>query len=396
MCKYFLTIVLFFAVQTGCFAQNGITFLYINGSNNNTKRMERWYERGVINLHPYLKKEFENNQLVKQHLLKNGEYKINEKPFIFFWGYRSSKDLSFVEKNLAISKGFSPWLAYVIRYSITKFLHDAIWVEKFHNMHPILNELHSNILSEYSKGNKVVLYGYSAGSFVTYEYLLTREPYINALDFFKHFSIAKEKLDFIVNHPVNNTCMEALGKDLAVFSATGHIIPNDYNQEQFEKNYLDLNNLTDKYCTPYGAVRGIVNFASPLVLFYSDISDPEYQLTYYNRLLFKYIIENDMFWLTVNYREDPLGFPGGRNLTIGEIENAAKLNINPNKGFIYDLSNSRSHRTVFLTHTSYWSTRRNFSKAVVKAYEYGYKNLYDDTMKPKAVKKYEKKFHIMP
>lgn len=66
---------------------------------------------------------------------------------------------------------------------------------------------------------------------------------------------------------------------------------------------------TEKVCSPKGAVRGVVNFASPLVLFYSDLADSDYELTYYNKLMLKYIMENGLFMLTVNFREDPLGFP---------------------------------------------------------------------------------------
>lgn len=373
--------------------------MYINGSNNNDHKMKTWYENGVKKLHPYLKKEFETDLQSQKYFLRNNSYQINEDPIIFFWGDKSHPDLTFVEKDLAISKGFSPWLAYQVRSAITHFLHDAIWVQKYHHMGPILDDLQKSIKTEANKGNKVVLFGYSAGSFITYEYLLTRLPYINAVDFFNNVNVTEEERKFVAKHPMKDTCMNALGQELAVFSAAGHIVPNT-DEASFKRNYLQLNEFTDTYCTPRNSVRGIVNFASPLVLFYSDLSDPRYDLTYYNRLLFKYIIENDMFLLTVNFREDPLGFPGGRNLSIEEIEDIAKLNIEPHMGFIYDLSDTPSHKMVFTTHTSYWSERKRFSKAVVKAYVNGYKHEYDDyndNIKPITIKKYEKKLlQIMP
>lgn len=382
-------------IQLNCFAQSGITFLYINGSNNNDARMKNWYETGVKRLHPYLKKEFEKDPLARKYFLKDGKYSINEKPSIFFWGYKSRNDLSFVEKNLAISKGFSSWLAYQIRFALTCFLHDAIWVQKYHNMDSILDDLHEYVKTEVKNGNSVVLYGYSAGSFVTYEYLLSRLPYIKVNEFFKSVKVGKDELDFIAKHPVKNTCMEALGQDLAVFSISGHIIPNQ-NPELFKKNYMNLDSATDKFCAPAGSVKGIVNFASPLVLFYSDLSDPNFELTYYNRLLFKYIIENDMFWITVNYRNDPLGFPGGNNLTIEEIENTTGIDIEPHAGFMYDQSDTWSRNSALATHTSYWATRRIFSKAIVRAYVNGYRHQYDDNFKPKTMRKFQKKFNINP
>lgn len=396
MKKIFLTLFLFFILQLNCFAQTGITFLYINGSNNNDLKMKNWYETGVKRLHPYMKRAFEKDTLSQKYFLRNGQYSINKQPAIFFWGDKSHEDLSFVEKNLAISKSFSTWCAYQIRYFLTCFLHDAIWVQKYHNMSPILNDLHQMVKAESKKGNKVVLYGYSAGSFITYEYLQTRLPYINVIDFFNKVGISDDEKYFISKHPMRNTCMAALGHSrLSIFTATGHILPND-NPDLFKKYYMNLDSYTEDDCVDGNTVKGIVNFASPLVLFFSDLSDPNFELTYYNRLLFKYIIENDMFWLTVNYRSDPLGFPGGRNLTIEEMENATGIDIEPHAGFIYDQSDTWGRNSALATHTSYWSTRKIFSRAVVRAYVNGYRHQYDDNFNSKKVKKYQRKFNIIP
>ena len=43
--------------------------------------------------------------------------------------------------------------------------------------------------------------------------------------------------------------------------------------------------------------------------------------------MLKYIIENGLFFITVNYREDPLGFPSTKNLTIDEMEKLANIEI---------------------------------------------------------------------
>ncbi len=396
MKKIFLTIAVLCMIQTTCLAQTGITFLYINGSNNNDTKMKNWYENGVKKLHPYMKKAFENDVLAKKYFLKNDKYSINNEPRIFYWGDKSHNDLSFVEKNLAISKSFSTWSAYQIRSALTKFLHDAIWIQKYHNMSPVLVDLHEMVRDEAQKGNKVVLYGYSAGSFITYEYLQTRLPYINVVDFFEKVGISDSEKEFVKEHPMKDTCMSAVGDSkLATISAGGHIIPNQ-NPNLFKENYLHLNESTANICIPDKAVKGIVNFASPLVLFYSDLSDPNFDVTYYNRLLFKYIIENDMFWITVNYRADPLGFPGGRNLTIEEMETAANIDIEPHAGFIYDQSDTWGRNSALATHTSYWATRQIFSKAVVRAYVNGYRHQYDDNFKQKKITKFEKKFNITP
>ncbi len=65
-----------------------------------------------------------------------------------------------------------------------------------------------------------------------------------------------------------------------------------------------------------------------------------------------------MFWLTVNYRADPLGFPGGRNLTIEEMENAAILILNLTQD-LYTTSPTHGAETVRLQHTPLMGYKKN-------------------------------------
>jgi len=106
MKRIFLVLFVFLVFQSACFAQDGISFLYINGSNNNDLKMSNWYENGVRKLHPCMKKAFDNDAFIQQDFLENGKYKINEKPVIFFWGDKSHTDLSFVENLLVLMPGF--------------------------------------------------------------------------------------------------------------------------------------------------------------------------------------------------------------------------------------------------------------------------------------------------
>ena len=87
-------------LQNICFAETGVSFVYINGSNNNDEKMRNWYIEGVQKLHPVMKKKFEQNKEIKQVFLNKPQYKINEKPVIFFWGDKSQTDLEFVQKQL--------------------------------------------------------------------------------------------------------------------------------------------------------------------------------------------------------------------------------------------------------------------------------------------------------
>lgn len=391
--KKILGIILGLALlQNVCFAQEGVSFVYINGSNNNNEKMRNWYIKGVQKLHPVMKQKFEKNKEIKTVFLEKPQYKINDEPVIFFWGDKSRADLEFVQKQLDITKALSPTVAYKVREMLTAYLHDAIWVQKQHNMLPILDDLNETIKQEAEKGNKVVLYGYSAGTFITYEYMFNKLPYINTENLFNTIDVSDEVRKFVKEHKTENTCISALSKaEIGVVSQSGHLILKKIDDNSLEENYLKLQEATQTACAPVDSLKGVVNFASPLVLFYSDLADSDYELTYYNKLMLKYIIENGLFFITVNYREDPLGFPSTKNLTIDEMEKRANIEIENPKGFVYDNSSVWSKRSVLFAHTSYWSAKRTFSNAVVKAFTNGYRLQYDKEFQEKVLKNNRKK-----
>ena len=379
-------------LQNICFAQENVSFVYINGSNNNDVKMRNWYINGVNKLHPVMKKKFEKNKEIKKVFLDKPQYKINQEPVIFFWGDKSKRDLEFVQEQLDITKALSPTIAYKVRSMLTAYLHDAIWVQKSHNMLPILDDLNETVKQEAEKGNKVVLYGYSAGTFITYEYMFNKLPYINPDNLFNTISVSEEVRDFVKSHPVENTCISALSKaNIGVVSDSGHLVLKNFDDNTIEQNYLNLQQATKTACAPTEALKGVVNFASPLVLFYSDLADPNYELTYYNKLMLKYVIENGLFFITVNYREDPLGFPSSKNLTIAEMEKLANIKIENPTGFVYDNSSVWSKRSVLFAHTSYWSAKRIFANAVVKAFSNGYRLQYDEKFQQKVLNNNKKK-----
>lgn len=379
-------------MQSVCFAQSNVSFVYINGSNNNDAKMRNWYVNGVEKLHPVMKKKFEKNKDIKKVFLNKTKYQINEKPVIFFWGDKSKRDLEFVQEQLDITKAFSPTIAYKVRSMLTAYLHDAIWVQKSHNMLPILDDLNETVKQEAAKGNKVVLYGYSAGTFITYEYMFNKLPYINPENLFNTINVSEEVRSFVKTHPVENTCISALSKaNIGMVSDSGHLVLKNFDDNSIEQNYLNLQEATKTACAPKDTFKGVVNFASPLVLFYSDLADSDYELTYYNRLMLKYIIENGLFFITVNYREDPLGFPSSKNLTIAEMEKLADIKIENPTGFVYDNSSVWSKRSVLFAHTSYWSAKRTFANAVVKAFSNGYRLQYDEKFQQKVLDNHKKK-----
>jgi len=386
----------FIMLSNFAYAANDVSFIYINGSNNNDEKMKNWYENGVKRLHPVLRKKFIKNRAIKRYYSNLGGLNIDSEPVIFFWGDKSKKDLAFVESRLDISKAISSSGAYFARSLIAKYLHDAIWVQKTHNMLPVLDELNDVVKKQSKTGKSVILYGYSAGTFVTYEYLFNKLRYINLENLFKTLKMDDDFIQFVKSNPQEDTCISALTYDYAgigTLSSSGHLIVNQ-DKEQLKKNYLKMNEMTELACAPPDRVKGIVNFASPLVLFYSDMADSDYELNYYNKLMTKYIFENGIFWITVNFKEDPLGFPMSRNMTAKEIEERIGLEINNPTGVVYDDSGIWSRRIFPLAHTSYWSARGTFSKAVTKSFINGYKFQYDEKYRNKVIKHHKKKSEV--
>ena len=105
-------------------------------------------------------------------------------------------------------------------------------------------------------------------------------------------------------------------------------------------------------------------------------------------------MENGIFMLTVNFREDPLGYPANHNLTADEIAETINLPIENPTGVIYDDSSVWSKRPFVLAHTAYWSAKRPFSNAVVKSFVNGYKFQYDSKYQSKVLKRKSKKSEL--
>ena len=386
----FLAVILFSTIPSFAVEEN-LTFLYINGSNNNDTKMKDWYINGVNKLHPVLKKKFEQNSSIKKWAQDN-KLTIDDDPQIFFWGYDSKDDLDFVKDRLNLSKAFSSTLAYGIRSLLTQYMHDAIWVQKTHNMLPLLDSLNERVKEQYAQGKHVILYGYSAGTFINYQYMIYKLPYINLEKLFTSLGMDEDFIGFVKENPMKNTCLSALSDskgNIGVISNTGHLVLNQ-NVDKLKENYLKLDEATEQYCAPDGAVKGFVNFASPIPLFYSDITDKDYQITFFTKYAIKYVLENGLYFLTVNFREDPLGFPSGRNLTAKQYEQVLNVTLDNPTGVIYDNSSVWSKRSAFIAHTSYWSARNVFAKAVVKSFVDGTKFQYNEEYQQQVLNKEKK------
>lgn len=358
-----------------------VKFIYINGSNNNTEKRKSEFIAGMKKMHISMKRDFEDNNFIKKNMLNNGNMYIMVNPKIFFWGYNSSEALNDFNNDIFSLNMISPTVAQTVRTIIAKVMHDAIWVQKEYNMQVIVNNLHKDVMNAYKNGEKVVLFGHSAGSFVTYRYLFHKLPAIST----KELTATIERNEngtidkFFSQHSVKSTCIDALTSSKVGFGlATGGIAFNP-NKEELKKNYLKLDEFTSTQCVPNNEVLGVVNYGSPLALFYSDANTTALEINRYNIDLYRYLNDNNMFFLTVNFKDDPIGFPIGKNLTAEEMENIYNIGFNTTgRGFMYSKSNVSSPSTFIGAHESYWKFPNKFAKDVVSAYVEGYKNFYSD------------------
>ena len=78
-------------------------------------------------------------------------------------------------------------------------------------------------------------------------------------------------------------------------------------------------------------------------------------------------------------------------MTVSEMEKLADIKIENPTGFVYDNSSVWSKRSVLFAHTSYWSAKRTFANAVVKAFSNGYKLQYDQKFQQKVLNNHKKK-----
>jgi len=361
-----LTIILVTALQAPALeGSTPIRFIYLNGSNTNTIKSKQEFEEGINNVHPYIKNALENSDFIKTNLLSNGNFYVEPKPETFFWGFESLNDLNAMDEKLDWMSVLSPKLAQTVRSFISHCMHDAIWVQKSYHMQKVINNLHKSVLDAEKHNEKVIMLGYSAGSFITYEYLIHKMPAINLKNTQNNLKLKP-------------TCFDAIVESgLGIYTANRKFIKNP-NDAIIKDAYSKLNDYTDLHCAPEETVLGVINYASPLALFYSDLQNQSLEINTYNSHLFGYLKKNDIFMLTVNFAEDPMGFPIADNLTIDDLQTLYGKDLpEEGHGFFYTKSDVKSPATFIGAHLSYWNNPKKFSKMISDGYVEGYKHFYN-------------------
>lgn len=353
-----------------------IDIIYIHGAYE-TKEA---FDKSVNNVHGAMVKQFSSDPLMYKKLLDNGNKKIGEEPVIFFWADKTTESLKVIDKALAYAKNFSSKIAQFGRETLSHTLHDAIWISKSSNSRELLNNLNNYVKTESEKGQEVILYGYSAGSLLTVQYMTNRLPILDLNELYNDNDTSytgKYLANLVKTTKFEPTCLDALKESKLIFYTDSDEFVANPNTEYLKNTLPQLNSYTEKFCAPKNTVKGFVVFGAPLTTFDSGISKSGSAENTLSQLVMKHLVENDMFFLTVNYANDFIGMPLPGIPTLDSLKEKNLLSdIDPKGGFIYDDSKVKNHTLFFSAHLAYWSSGKKFAKSIVNAYNAGYKNFY--------------------
>lgn len=356
-------------------AQN-VNIVYIHGAYETLDA----FNKSVHNVHDDMVKQIQSDPFMYRMLLQNGKKKIGEKEVIFFWADQTEENLEVLDKALEYVKNVGSKIAQFGRKTLSHLLHDAIWISKPVNYTPLLNNLNELIKTEHSEGNQVILYGYSAGSLLASEYLTQKMPIININEIKRtddNSYIGKYFVKTIEKHKFKPTCLDALKESKILFYTDNDEFVANPDIAYLKREFPRLDTYTDLYCSPKDAVKGFVVFGAPLTIFESSAAQEGTSSNKLFLLAIKYLVENDIFFLVVNYENDFIGMPLAGKPTYKELKQINDFgNIVPNGGFLYDASGIKCRTNVFSSHMAYWSNGKRFAKSIIKAYKEGYKYFY--------------------
>lgn len=340
-----ILIILLYSKVTAAETAN-IRFIYLNGSNSNTEDKKQDFESGICDVQQSIKEVFESSNFICKTLLKKGKYKIDNIPYVFFWGFESKNDLAEANYLLEKTKLVSPFMAQFFRSLIVRNIHDILWIERSENMKSVINRLHQQVISFCQCGEKVILLGHSAGAFITYEYILNKVK-----DFNTNLFLPAEENKI--------TCSDAIiASGMGIRLYDGKIIKNS-NEEKLKNGYKNLGYFTKQECIPDGLILGVINFGSPQPLFYPDRLNELTNSSYiYQKNFIDYIKTHDLFYLTLNYAEDTLSLLLHSNYSY----------LNSGGGFIYTYMGNKSPSTFINAHYTYWKHPKIFAKMAKEGY----------------------------
>jgi len=365
-----------------------LKFVYIHGTNQNAKTSKQLFNDDVAKLHPHIKSALENEPLAREHLLDQGKMTIDPESLNFFWGDKSHLAIESVRHNISLpqlSKGVLK-LGDRGRRKMSFMLHDAVWVEQQTNKKEIISALYDEVSKTGTQ--PIMLMGHSAGSLVTFDFLMYRMPYLDIQDFAQDLHANPDVIAKVKANGSQYTCLEALlassgikydmnGKLVPFFTGIESQMPPDLLNTFRNRWLATISDYTSQYCLPQNKVRGLVTFGSPLALFYSLAANPQKDESYLVASMIHYMLANNIAWLHVNHWDDIIALPlPGKARILEVINKRLKKPAELNGGFVESYIYTGSGATFMSAHSWYWRRPQSFSKTVAKAYKIGYQDWY--------------------
>jgi hypothetical protein len=372
---------------------DALKFVYVHGTNQNTPESHHLFQQRVANLHPHIMAALEHDALAKAHLLDGGKMTIDPITLDFFWGDQSQVSIEAVRRNVFIpqlNRGFLK-LGERARKKLAFTLHDAIWVEQQTNKKAIISALFDQVAK--TGDQPIMLMGHSAGSLVTFNFLMYRLPYIEIQDFGRELRADPSVLSQLEASGMKYTCLEALLSSSGIrYDAHGKLVPFFSGIEPqlppelislYRRQWLEnMPRFTRQYCLPENKVRGMVTFGSPLALFYSLAVNPEKDESYLTMSMANYMLGHHMVWLHVNHWDDFIALPlADRERVLMLITQRLGKSPALNGGFVENYIYEGGGATFVHAHSWYWTRPDAFAKSVAKAYHEGYEDWYSSAKK---------------
>ncbi len=298
---------------------NLVDFLYIHGVSIYDDIEMKKFNGSAQRLHSSLAHRFQKSKKAQKSFLEDDTLKINPEAKTFFWGNLVKKDVDTINSRLNSVTPLDKLVGKIHHIGSTA-MYVGFWLGKNHNRNIVNEKLHKQ-LEGHEEDKKLVIMGHSAGSIVAYFYLLYRLPYLDLYSRANRNNFSSSLLKTLSQKEHRYSCVQALLESkVARFDKQGKLVLftenveiknkgllEEFNQQFLKEKVSNIDQYNKKFCLPRNKLKGIVTFGSPLVGIVSKSQDSEgVDLT---QKLFKYIVKNEIFWLHVNHKDDPIGFP---------------------------------------------------------------------------------------
>lgn len=387
-------------------AEPTLSFVYVHGVNNHGENSQQIIYDKFARLHQNLMRSFEREPLSPAILGIQSTAEIEDIPEIFYWYEMSQDAVKSLDNDLSSvwdvfkKKKKGPGLAARVQNNIAAILQDAFWLINENNQIQINESLNAFIKKKVPPNNKIVLFGYSGGAIIDFNYLLNYLPYIDLYASGIESQHNKELPETLVEQfkepQLRHTCLQALlDTQIARYDNRGdlvmfldHLNLGTPEERQSLRNRYILQNLpalreaNQNVCLPANRLKGVVTFGSPVAALSARSLKSLQGYLYLG--MSRFLIEKNIFWLNLNRINDPLGYSIPSTLIENELQKKFDLNLyGEDRGFIFNNVLFQNRVFFYKAHLWYLRDPMIFSNAIVDSLKMGYQqHLIDPATQP--------------